>query len=127
MAQGSESESDRLAALARYAVLDAERDPIFDRISELTRLIYGVSATAILLVDADRIRFKSQTGIDVFELSRAASFCNELFAIQEPLIINDIAADPRCGDQSMAAALRGFRFYAGAPLRTGMSRPLLKM
>ena len=118
MAQGSESESDRLAALARYAVLDAERDPIFDRISELTRLIYGVSATAILLVDADRIRFKSQTGIDVFELSRAASFCNELFAIQEPLIINDIAADPRCGDQSMAAALRGFRFYAGAPLRT---------
>jgi signal transduction histidine kinase/CheY-like chemotaxis protein len=118
LARGLESESVRLAALGRYAVVDAEREPIFDRISALATLIYGVSAAAILLVDADRIRFKSKTGIDVVELPRAAWFCNELFAIQEPLIVGDIAADPRFGDHSIAAALDGFRFYAGAPLRT---------
>ena len=117
MAAVAESEFHHLAALARYSVLDAEPESVFDHITELARLIYGAPAAAISLLDADHVWLKSQTGIDVASLPRDP-FGNSLFAIQEPLIIHDMARHLWCGSQLPGAAMDGFRFYDGVPLRT---------
>ena len=88
----SEQESARLAALARYAVLDSPREAVFDRITEMASIIYAAPKAAISLVDADRIWFKSRVGLDLTEVPRGGTFCGRTVDLAAPHVVNDAAA-----------------------------------
>src|SRR5260221_4063349 len=110
-AMSAERESARLAALARYGVLDTPREAVFDRITEMASVIYGAPMAAIALVDAERVWFKSRVGLDVAEVSADVSFCTQAIRLGTPHIVHD--ASPAIGPAKDLV-----KFYAGAPLQT---------
>jgi PAS domain S-box-containing protein len=99
-----ENETNRLAALHRYQVLDTPPEAAFDRITKLAARLFETPIALISLVDESRAWFKSSIGFDACEVPRDQRHC---FAglIDAPLMIPDAQLDDP-----------GIRFYAGAPL-----------
>jgi PAS domain S-box-containing protein len=112
------SEADRLAALARYQILDTPQEPAFDRIVRLAALLLDVPITLISLVDADRQWFKARYGLDVPETPRAIAFCDHAIRGSDILVVPDAELDPRFCDNPLVTGEMHVRFYAGAPLVT---------
>lgn len=112
------NETERLAALARYCVLDTPAEPAFDRLVRLARALFDVPIALISLVDSDRQWFKARSGLDAEQTPRAVSFCGHAVAADELLVVPDAAADPRFSDNPLVTGGPFIRFYAGAPLRT---------
>ncbi|HMJ12916.1 MAG TPA: diguanylate cyclase [Polyangiaceae bacterium] len=111
-------ETERLAALRRYAVLDTPPERAFDRITALAARLFDVPIALVSLVDADRQWFKSCLGLDVRETSRDLAFCAHAILAEEPLVVPDATQDERFVNNALVAGPPRFRFYAGAPLRT---------
>ena len=57
-------ETERLACLRRYCVLDTGPELAFDRLARLAAAILDAPIALISLVDADRQWFKACVGID---------------------------------------------------------------
>ena len=57
------NETERLAALQRYHILDTEPERAFDDLAMLASHICGTPMALITMVDADRQWFKSRIGI----------------------------------------------------------------
>lgn len=109
-------EATRLAAVARYNILDTPSEPAFDRIAEAAALICGTPIGAVDIVDADRIWTKAGYGIEAGLSSvRQPGLCGSTVEQDEPWVVEDAAHDPRCAGNAVVAAL-GVRFYAGVPL-----------
>jgi diguanylate cyclase (GGDEF)-like protein len=113
-----DDEAARLRALYRYAVLDTEPEPNFDRITLLASRIFGLPICTMSLADADRHWFKSHHGVDATEIPRRLSFCDETLRSRNGLVVPDARADPRFADAPIVAGSPGLRFYAGHPLTT---------
>lgn len=111
-------ETDRLAALARYQILDTPQEPAFDRIVRLAALLLDVPIALISLVDADRQWFKARYGIDAPETPRAIAFCDHAIRGSSLLVVPDAELDPRFCDNPLVTGEMHVRFYAGAPLVT---------
>lgn len=111
-------EQARLEALARYEVLDTPAEASFDRLTRLTKHIFGVSMSTMSFIDGHRQWFKSQQGLGACETDRVPAFCN--ITIQEPaaLIIPDATADKRFAANPFVVGEPYVRFYAGVPLRS---------
>ncbi len=116
MHETSESEEERLQALASYAVLDTAPEPEFDEITRLAALVLAVPSSAISLVDDRRQWFKARTGIPFTETPRSQAFCSHAVASGEFLEVTDATEDARFADNPLVTAEGGIRFYAGAPL-----------
>ena len=71
----SENETERLAALKKYNVLDTPPEPAFDEIVQLAAQICNTPVALISLVDEKRQWFKSKVGLDINETPRDISFC----------------------------------------------------
>ena len=112
------SESERIAELRSYEVLDTEADVALDAITKLAAQILDVPITLISLVDGHRQWFKSRHGLGAKETSREISFCGHVVAQGEPLIVRDALDDPRFADNPLVTGEPHIRFYAGVPLRT---------
>jgi len=110
-------EDERLAALDRYDVLDTPPEEAFDRITRMTRQIFGVPIATITFLDAHRQWFKSQQGLHAKETCRADAFCNLAIQLDEPLIISDTWRDERFMGNPFVEGAPHLRFYAGAQLR----------
>src|SRR5476651_1800743 len=82
-------ESDRLAALARYQILDTPQEPAFDRIVRLAALLLDVPIALISLVDADRQWFKARYGLDALQTPRAIAFCDHAIRASSLLVVPD--------------------------------------
>jgi PAS domain S-box-containing protein len=115
---GTESEEKRLAALRRYDILDTPPEGAFDRITALAARLFDAPISIISLVDADRIWFKSQTGVDVDQVERAPGLCSSAIMQADPTLITDAATDPRSLANPLVAGEFGLRFYVGVPLKT---------
>ena len=111
-------ESERLAALHGYGILDTPPEPEFDALTRLAAQICGTPIALLTLVDGERQWFKSRLGIDATEMPREVSFCAQ--AIEQPglFVVADALADPRFAANPMVVSLPHIRFYAGAPLVT---------
>ncbi|WP_428421028.1 GGDEF domain-containing protein [Methylibium sp.] len=119
----AEAESQRLAALYRYGVLETGAEPAFDAITELAACICGTQASLISLVDRDRLWFKARTGFDgdcdCDSAPRTHAPCAQVIELagDRPLQA-DPAGDPRFAAHPALGAAGGWRLYAGAPLVT---------
>lgn len=113
-----ENESQRLAVVKRYDILDTPPDGAFDRITALAARRFGVPISIISIVDHDRIWFKSHHGLDVEQIGRDPGLCASAILSDMPHLLSNAALDPRSLANPLVAGDFGLRFYAGVPLKT---------
>ena len=114
----AENESERLAALYRYEVLDTPPEANFDLITSLAASVFGAPMALITLIDPDRQSFKSRYGLSVTETPRDDAFCAHAILSSDVLVVPDAATDARFVDNPLVLHDPKIRFYAGAPLET---------
>jgi signal transduction histidine kinase/CheY-like chemotaxis protein len=119
--QSSQDEADeraRLAALARYGVLDTPAEAEFDRITALAARLFRVPTVTIVLVDGERTWSKSRYGLALPPTPRALAFSNVAIESPDVLVVPDARADARFAENPLVLREPGLRFYAGAPIST---------
>lgn len=112
------SETQRIQVLESFAVLDTPAERNFDDLTELAAELCEVPVSLVTLVDADRQWFKSRRGIDATSTPRDESFCVHVLDSTDVVEIPDARQDARVAHYDCVRGEPGFRFYAGAPLRT---------
>jgi PAS domain S-box-containing protein len=110
------NESERLAVLHRYGVLDTETEQCYDRVTRVAARLFNASGAAISLIDADRLWSKSYHGEAIREMPRVRAFSEQVILSDEPLVVLDATKDQRFADHELVTGPRQLRFYAGAPL-----------
>ncbi len=118
------SESDRLAALDRYAVLDTGREPVFDEVAELAADLLDAPVAVVNFIAADRQWFKAEVGINADTLPLDVSICRHAILQSEVLVVPDLREDARFSGNPLVTSADGLRFYAGALLSTPEGLPL---
>ncbi len=112
------SEAERLAALARYDVLDTPPEAGFDDVTRLAAQLCGTPIALITLLDASRQWFKSRVGLDIDETPRAVAFCDHTIRGDTLFEVADARLDARFRDNPLVTGAQDMRFYAGVPLTT---------
>ncbi len=110
------TESARLAALNRYAILDSEPEQSFDDLVSLAAHICRVPMAMLSLVDDHRQWFKSKLGVQVRETPRENSICAHAIQQGDLFIVPDTLQDARFRENPLVTGEPHIRFYAGAPL-----------
>jgi PAS domain S-box-containing protein len=111
-----EREADRLEALRACAIIDTQPEADFDDLVAVASVIADVPHACIAFVDETRWWVKAWVGQTAREVSRASVLCAESFTTAEPMVVDDVRADPRF---ALHPALEGdpqLRFYAALPL-----------
>jgi len=116
-------DTERQAALRRYAILDTPPEAAFDRIANVAAHLFDAQAALISFLGAHRQWFKACIGLegnhvelDAHELGLEASFCAHAVRSQETLVVEDATDDARFAENPLVTGEPGVRFYAGAPL-----------
>ncbi len=108
------NEADRLAALARYEILDTPPEFAHDALTELAAEIRNCPVALISLIDERRQWFKSKYGLpaDFAECPREMTVCTTTICSNDLLYVPDLPRDPcpttasgtRAGSAEPAAA-----------------------
>ncbi len=112
------SEATRLAALRQYNILDSASEAAFDDVAFLAAQLCDMPLVAVTFLDAERVWFKAQIGLDRQELPRDRSFCSRLLDLPDLFIVPDAATDNRYQAHPLVTGTPNVRFYAGVPLVT---------
>ncbi|MCP1549735.1 MULTISPECIES: PAS domain S-box protein [Methylorubrum] len=111
-------QAERLAALARYDILDTPAEVAFDDAVALAAQLCATPTALVSLVTDDRQWFKARLGFTPGETGLDRSVCVHALAQGGLLVIPDLAADPRTCANPLVTGEPGIRFYAGASLTT---------
>ncbi len=117
-------ESDRLAALERYAILDTERETAFDDVAALAADLLDAPIAVVNLIAADRQWFKAEVGIGTDSLPLDVSICRYAILQTGVFVIPDLSKDERFDNNPLVHVAQGLRFYAGALLETPEGLPI---
>src|SRR5579863_5352204 len=117
-------ESDRLAALMRYAILDTPREPDFDDIARLAAEVLDAPIAVVNLIADNRQWFKAEVGIGARELPLESSICRHAILQDDLMVVPDCTLDARFAENPLVTADGGLRFYAGALLKTAEGLPI---
>ena len=110
-------ESARLARLHELAILDTDREPLFDSLARLAAEACRAPVALVSLVDRDRLWFKAEIGLGgLRETPRDGAPCAEAIRSDALMEVSDAQADPRFATHAFARDAPGARLYAGAPL-----------
>ena len=112
-----ENETQRLAQLEQYDILDSFSEKDYDDITLLAATICGTPISMITLVDEKRQWFLSKRGMDASETEREYAFCaHALNTPNEILIVPDSRKDKRFEDNPLVTGDPHVIFYTGVPL-----------
>lgn len=116
--------TERLAALRRYSILDSPPERDFDDICHLAAQICGTPMSTLTFVDRDRQWFKSEIGVGMRETPLQNSICRHAILEDEALVVPDTLQDDRFRTNPLCFSDPNIRFYAGAVIRTADGLPL---
>ncbi|MEH1017152.1 hypothetical protein V6U90_29165 [Micromonospora sp. CPCC 206060] len=86
----------RLAAIARYEILDAPRDGTFERVARVAAAVFEVPIATVSVVDPGRVWFAAAHGLDgVTEVGAEPGLCTSAVLHDGPYVVDDAAVDPR--------------------------------
>lgn len=117
-------ESDRLAALRAYDILDTPREAAFDDIVNLVARVFDAPIAVVNLIDEDRQWFKAEIGLGVRETPLDTSFCAHAILQQDRMVIPDATLDGRFDCNPLVTGEPGLRFYAGQLLKSAEGLPI---
>lgn len=111
------NDAERIAALERYRLLDTPAEQVFDQMTELASVTFGVPVSLISMVDVETVFFKAATGVGKIRCTdRGESLCALAILSPELLVYENTLNEPVVAGS--APVSQGVRFYAGAPLKT---------
>ena len=110
------TEADRLAALARYRILDTPPEAAFDDLVLLAAELCATPSAAIVFIDQDRQWVKASVHLDETSSPCDEALCARAITHSESLVIENLADEPLTRDKT--------GFYAAAVLRTADGLPL---
>jgi len=87
------NESDRLAAIERYAILDSGREDGFDDVAELAADILKAPIAVVNFIAANRQWFKAEVGIGTDTLPLDVSICRHAILQPGVLVVPDLTQD----------------------------------
>jgi hypothetical protein len=114
----SQYETSRLAALTRYAVLDTEREAIFDQFAAMTAQLLEAPISIVGMIDQTRHWFKAAHGTNSLSNSRENSFCTYTVQSDQVFTVENALNDPRFATNPDVTGAAHLRAYVGAPLLT---------
>jgi GAF domain-containing protein len=115
---------DRLRALLDLALIDADTEPVFDRLTQLAGRIMGAPISIMSMVGGDYQFFKSSYGIgDLCSTPLSHSFCKHVVADSAPLVVDDARQHPVLYDNGAIKDL-GVIGYLGFPLKVASGKTL---
>lgn len=118
-------EQERLDALRSLRILDSTPEPHLDAVCRIAADLFDVPIALVLLVDETRIWFKARWGAESEGVAREGAFCDLTIQGEAgmPLVIHDLAEDPRSAQSPLVVGEPHARFYAGVPLalRSGLN------
>lgn len=116
----------RMADIDRYGLpglLESAPRRDLHGLARLAARLFGAPMAMITFIDETHLRTIATVGFDDGDLPRAASLCNAVLYDAEPLLCEDLAADPRYADSTPVTA--GFaRFYASQQLIAPSGEPI---
>ena len=107
-------ESERISDLHSYGILDTDPEITFDQLTYIAAKACDAPISLISFIDAERQWFKSTYGLDIHEIPKHVSACNETITRDDIYEIQD-AADSKCPYGEFMLE-QGFRYYAGVPI-----------
>ena len=111
-------EANRIKTLKSLEILDTAAEERFDRLTRMSKRLFGVPIALVSLVDENRQWFKSCVGLDVSETPRDISFCGHAILGNDVFVIPNATEDERFADNPLVVDDPSIRFYAGCPLRS---------
>ena len=114
----NERETRRVAALARYAVMDSPPEASFDELAALTAQLCDAPIAVVNLIGADRQFFKAEVGLGVRSTPLESSFCAKALLEEDLLVVPDLTRDDRFDCNPLVTGEPHIRAYAGALLKT---------
>ncbi len=118
------AEQRRLAALARYQIMDSPGEAAFDDITTLATRYLQTPIALVSLLDDQRQWFKSRVGLDVCETPRDLAFCAHAIRADQLLVVENANEDPRFRDNPLVTGEPHICFYAGMPVHSAEGYPL---
>jgi GAF domain-containing protein len=110
------NETERLAALKEYHILDSGTEQSYDDITALAAHICEAPIAMVSLVDETRQWFKSRLGVEQQQTPREVAFCAHAILQDKPFIVRDATKDRRFAGSALVTGEPHIRFYAGIPL-----------
>lgn len=110
-------ESERLAALLEYQILDTPSEDAFDDLARLAAIVCNAPAALVSFIDDRRQWIKARFNFDLKETPRDGSFCQ--YTICQPndvFVVEDAANDCRFTENPLVSGKPRVGFYAAAPL-----------
>lgn len=117
-------ESERIAALESYGILDTPRERDFDEIASLAASICKTPIAVVNFIDRQRQFFKAEVGLGVRETPLETSFCGHALLEEEVLIVPDTREDDRFRNNPLVQGEPHLRFYGGVLLVTADNLPI---
>jgi GAF domain-containing protein len=111
------NEAARQIAVERSGILTRKGDKELQRITDFAATAYQTDFACISIISGDREVLLCRRCVPFWEAPRSESFC--AVTIQrpgEPLIVGDVAHDPRFAEFKIVKGTPHVRFYAGMPL-----------
>jgi hypothetical protein len=104
-------DTERVAALRSYNILDSLPEPVYEEITKIAASVCGCPVASIGFIDDWRNWFKSRCGLPLGEKPRELTICSTAVCQTDLLVVPDLAADPRFADYPSVAGESYFRFY----------------